>query len=418
MTALRLAVAVGLVALTLFVFRRTTSRTSKAQLPEQAIVIMNWMRGLAALAVLLGHARGLYMQDYEAVKSPSLPWKAYYMMSGLGHQAVMVFFILSGFLVGSTVLAQCAEQRWDFRHYLGRRLIRLYVVLIPGLLLTFLWDSLGMQLFGTDGLYGGELAARHLTMPDVRVTLSLAHLAGNLAFLQHLFIAPYGTNGPLWSLSYELWAYVLFPLLVRASVPSEPAGKRLAFVLLACAVLAVGGLKLSLYFGVWLLGAAVALWWHGREAAERAGWIHALAWTSFAAFVALGRSAKLAAWQADVLLGIATALLLSVVLAGKRGAGARVAGWNARSSAWLANFSYTLYVAHYPVLAFFFAAFMNGERWAPSPGSVLSVLAISLALLLGYAYPLSRLTEAHTDLLRARLSRRKVKRPATAPTAG
>ena len=63
-------------------------------------------------------------------------------------------------------------------------------------------------------------------------------------------------------------------------------------------------------------------------------------------------------------------------------------------------------------------AFMEGERWVPSPSSVLSVLAISLAVLVGYAYPLSRLTEAHTDLLRARLSRRKVQRAAAAPTQG
>lgn len=364
---------------------------------------MDWFRGLSAVAVLLGHVRGLFMQDYEAVRHPSVSWKVFYALSGLGHQAVIVFFVLSGFLVGSTVLAQNAEGRWDFRDYFTRRLVRLYTVLLPGLLLTAAWDGLGLRLFGADGLYGGHLAAPHLTMPDVRVTLSWGHLLGNLSFLQHLFIAPFGTNGPLWSLSYEFWAYLLFPLLVRAGVVTESRGVRIAYLLLAAIVLGAGGFKLDLYFAVWLMGAGVAAWFRRAQATVAAAWLRGLAWAGFVAAVLLARSSKISDWYADPILGIACAVLLGASLKNELTAPA-LPSVSARAAGWLAGFSYTLYVAHYPVLSFLFVAFMSGERWVPSGRAVAIVCGVAVAIVLIYAYPLSRLTEAHTDWLRKRLA--------------
>jgi peptidoglycan/LPS O-acetylase OafA/YrhL len=342
------------------------------------------------------------MQDYEAVRRPTLFWKAFYALTGLGHQAVIVFFILSGFLVGSTVLAQNGDGRWDFRGYFTRRLVRLYTVLVPGLLLTAAWDGLGLHLFGAEGLYGGHLAAPHLTMPDVRVTLSLRYFLGNLAFLQHLFIAPFGTNGPLWSLSYEFWAYLLFPLLVRAGVAATTGAARAALLLLAALILSAGGFKLDLYFCVWLMGAGLAAWFRSATLPERSAGVQALGWLVFVLAVLLGRSSKLSDWYADPLLGAATAVLLGLTLRGDARP-SPVRAPSARAAAWLAGFSYTLYVAHYPVLSFLFVS-MGGERWEPSLRAVGIATIVSVAVLLFYAYPLSLLTEARTDSLRQRLA--------------
>jgi peptidoglycan/LPS O-acetylase OafA/YrhL len=402
----RIAVGCAVALACWALFARTSRSPSARKLSPSSVILIDWLRGLAAVEVLLGHVRGLFMQDYEAVRRPSLFWKAFYALSGLGHQAVIVFFILSGFLVGATVLEQNSTARWDFRDYLSRRLVRLYTVLIPGLLLTAAWDGLGLHLFGAGGLYGGHLAAAHLTMPDVRVTLTLTHLLGNLAFLQHLFIAPYGTNGPLWSLSYEFWAYLLFPLLIRAGSATESRNMRAAYLMLAATILCSGGFKLALYFSVWLMGAALAAWFRRAELPARAAAWRVIAWLVFAAAVMIGRSGKLNAFYADPILGVATAVVLGLSLRGDDAA-ARTRSLSARASAWLAGFSYTLYVAHYPVLSFIFAALMNGARWTPSLRAVGLVSAISVAILLGYAYPLSRLTEAHTDALRKRFSAKR-----------
>ena len=41
-------------------------------------------------------------------------------------------------------------------------------------------------------------------------------LLGNVFFLQTLTTPVWGSNGPLWSLAYEFWYYVCFPLLAYA----------------------------------------------------------------------------------------------------------------------------------------------------------------------------------------------------------
>jgi peptidoglycan/LPS O-acetylase OafA/YrhL len=385
------------------IFARASRTNHSRELSQRSVMLIDWMRGLAAVAVLVGHVRGLFMQDYSAVRQPCVFWKAFYVLTGLGHQAVIVFFVLSGFLVGGTVLSRSSQQRWHFRDYLTRRLVRLYAVLIPGLLLTLAWDQLGLHLFGGEGLYGGHLAAAHLTMPDVRVTSSSGHFLGNLFFLQHMFVAPFGSNGPLWSLSYEFWAYLLFPLLVRAGVAAEGWGVRGLYLLVSAAILSAGGFKLDLYFAVWLMGAGLAAWFRRAQLPAWGLWVKGLAWLAFAIAVVVGRLSIVGDWYADPILGAVTAVLLGLSIQGELVATSRRSLW-ARAASWLAGFSYTLYVAHYPVLTFLFAGFMDGNRWAPSLRAVSTVGLVAVAIMLLYAYPLSRVTEAQTEWLRRRFA--------------
>jgi peptidoglycan/LPS O-acetylase OafA/YrhL len=65
---------------------------------------------------------------------------AAYLITGLGHQWVIVFFVLSGYLVGGSVLRSVAVNHWSWRVYLLNRLTRLYAVLIPALVFGGLLD--------------------------------------------------------------------------------------------------------------------------------------------------------------------------------------------------------------------------------------------------------------------------------------
>ena len=375
-------------------------------LSPSAMTTMNWLRGVAAVAVLLGHARGLFMQDFGQLENRSVLWKAFYFVSALGHEAVMVFFILSGFLVGSTVLAQIADGRWALGDYMSRRMTRLYVVLIPGLLLTAAWDAAGMRLFGTAGIYGGVINARYLTLPDVTVTQSWGHFFGNVGFLQHLFIQSYGSNGPLWSLPYEFWAYLLFPFLVLAGRSDLSTSKRLVYAVVTCGAIICGGWKLGLYLGIWLIGAALALWWRNVRVGATPTWAIICLWGLFALALLFGNATKAYGTYAEILLGLATAALLAGTLARPDAkVPTRAHRISERAAAGLAGFSYTLYVAHYPVLTFLFAATMDGNRWVASAKSVALVLGISAGLML-YAYLVAQLSEAHTDKLRVWLRKR------------
>jgi len=121
-------------------------RTRKApltfpQIPDGAASAhLDALRGIAAVGVCLSHLRDFFFQDYPQVPHHSVLLALTYVATGLGHQWVIVFFVLSGYLVGGSVLRSMSLDRWSWRDYLLRRGTRLYAVLVPALALGGLLD--------------------------------------------------------------------------------------------------------------------------------------------------------------------------------------------------------------------------------------------------------------------------------------
>jgi peptidoglycan/LPS O-acetylase OafA/YrhL len=69
----------------------------------------------------------------------------------------------------------------------------------------------------------------------------------------------------------------------------------------------------------------------------------------------------------------------------------------------LAGFSYSLYVLHFPFLFFFRSWLVPKERWQPAPLHLLCAAAVGVGSLL-YAWLISRITEAKTDVARGRVN--------------
>lgn len=195
-----------------------------------ASVHLDALRGIAAVGVCLSHLRDFFFQDYPKLPHHNLLLAAYF-ISGLGHQWVIVFFVLSGYLVGGSVLRSFSLNRWSWRNYLLNRLTRLYVVLIPGLLFGGLLDVAGIHLFGPGGIYSGQTGTHELTFAVLN-RLSVPILVGNYAFLQGIYVPTFGSNGPQWSLANEFWYYRVFPLLACALWPRLPVARRRLSVLL------------------------------------------------------------------------------------------------------------------------------------------------------------------------------------------
>ena len=92
---------------------------------------LDCFRWLAALSVLVTHV-GIRMLAPVGEISASLPHAAYAFLAGFDHQAVMVFFVLSGFLVGGSVMREVAVTgHVAVGPYLLRRALRLCLVLWP-----------------------------------------------------------------------------------------------------------------------------------------------------------------------------------------------------------------------------------------------------------------------------------------------
>ena len=115
-------------------------------LSPRASAHLDMVRGTAALAVMLGHVRALFFVDYSHLLTRNSLVGGAYLLTSLGHQAVLVFFVLSGFFISRSVLDSFRKSRWSWKIFLVNRLTRLLLVLVPGLLLCALWDRIGMKL--------------------------------------------------------------------------------------------------------------------------------------------------------------------------------------------------------------------------------------------------------------------------------
>ena len=165
------------------------------------------LRWLAAFAVLLAHAHDRIILPLEqiAAHDRNIPVYLWSFASGFGHIAVVIFFVLSGYLVGGAALIELLNTgNIRLRRYFTNRLTRLYVVLIPALLVTALLDRVGQQVYSAHLPY--VWAAQH--------SINGETLACNLGFLQTVTCYAFGTNRPLWSLANEFWYYIIWPLIL------------------------------------------------------------------------------------------------------------------------------------------------------------------------------------------------------------
>jgi peptidoglycan/LPS O-acetylase OafA/YrhL len=314
----------------------------------------------------------------------------------------MVFFVLSGFLIATTVVNAAASGRWSFRGYAVRRMTRLWVVLLPALLLTLILDR-----FAIAWLPGGHLYA-HAPIGESVLAFSAAQndapavLVGNMAFLQEIVVPPFGSNSPLWSLAYEFWYYVAFPLLFFAATGPGGWFRRALLAALGLAVLVFAGKTIALYFSIWLLGAAVAFAYRLWGSTLRSpAWLLPLGLLALLAVLAMAHYIR-PEFLRDLAVGVAFTLFLVGVRF--RPVDRSIAVYGA-ATAWVAGAAYTVYLVHFPVLLFARAWLQPSGRLQPTLFNAGYGLLV-LLLVLGIALALAQLTERRTDTVRAWIERR------------
>ncbi len=373
---------------------------------------LNAIRGLAALAVVLGHVRTLLFPAFTAAAASSGGEGGPRLT--LGHEAVMVFFVLSGFLVGGSVLRSFQRGSWSWRGYLIKRLVRLWIVLVPAIALGLALDCAGVWLFGGSGsLYSAPPGQDYVSLAALRSEREGPVIMGNLLFLQRIFVPTLGTNVPLWSLANEFWYYLAFPLLLVAAHPAFRLTGRLAAAAGAVAILALIGRTADVLMLPWLMGAAVSQ----VPAVIPPRLRVPAAWATAVIMMAVLDGAKRYIANidaAELMVGLAAALLVYTVKCQDR---AGDTGLYGRVSGFIARLSYTLYLTHLPFLIFVFTA-VSGP-WALHPvsaGGLAKMLGLVAAALV-WAWALYRLFERRTDAAREAVLRflGKTLSPSTPP---
>lgn len=344
-------------------------------------IYLDLVRFLAAVAVLLTHLA------YARFTGGLLqPWRTY------GNDAVMVFFVLSGYVIAHTV----ASRDRDFRSYLVSRLARLYSVALPAIVLTLALDHLGKAI--APAMYDGFW---YQGSDPLQRILRAATFTNELWFDSvRLF-----TNGPYWSLGYEFWYYMIFAAacFLRGAPRIATLGGLLALV----------GPKIMLLLPIWLLG----VWVHRVNVRAAVG--RALGWTLFAGsfalyalFRALGcRDALLhwtwarfgkrfvegqLAWSNEFLAAYVIGALVAANFVGMNAIAQDLAPLLARYERRIrdwAGYTFSIYLFHYPILQCLAAALpIEPRAWWNA--ALLFTLTLAACRLLG------RWTEQRKDLAR------------------
>lgn len=180
------------------------------------------VRFLASLFVLLDH----YNQHHIVSKSFG------FFIPELGREAVIIFFVLSGFVIAYTT--QSKQQ--SLKEYVIARCARIYSVALPVLLLAFLLSYLGSVYFGKP------------VVPTYQVLKAYIYIPFHSLFMGELWkfseVPPLLTT--YWSLGYEVWYYVFFAALYFFS-----GYKR---IILGLMIFLILGYKLWLLLPIWLTG--------------------------------------------------------------------------------------------------------------------------------------------------------------------
>lgn len=187
------------------------------------------LRAGATLVVVFSHFA------YARFTNGTFQWVRDY---NFGSDAVVVFFVVSGL-----VIAFAAGRDGDAATYAFNRLTRLWSVLLPALVLTIAFDRIGLMV--DPSAYPQGFFEPHSI---AKMILRGASFSNEFAGLNRFRL---GSNGPLWSLSYEAAYYVLFGIAIYMS------GARRAIMLAAVAYFV--GVPILMLMPSWLMGVYA---WH------------------------------------------------------------------------------------------------------------------------------------------------------------
>lgn len=352
-------------------------------------ILISAVRALAALQVAAAHLRAEFFPGLGSLENAALWYQALAFFTGFAHQAALVFFLISGWLVGGSFLNKM-HQPDALRLYAIDRVTRLWTVLIPtfALMLAF-------------GILTGVLDPRSADFSGAN-PYSATALAGNLLGLQTVSVPAFGGNFPLWSLANTTWYYLLFPLAMGCIAAG--CSRRLllpgALALLMALLLPT---TLVLYFSVWLLGAGFSHLRLACSALIRIVLLMALL-TLSVWFRLTGATDGITpqSYLPHLSLGVLFALFLSSTVI-KADPGIRLVAPLRATATFFSNFSYTLYVVHVPVTGMFGwlgVHLLNQRHLAPERLADLGAYLALLALVMLFSYGFYCLFEARTDEVR------------------
>lgn len=309
----------------------TGAQKKEVKLSVESRALVDGARGLSALYVVAHHLA----QQSSLGGVPGFVLR-------FGQEAVLVFFVLSGFLI----FANEKDRSQDFVGFYKRRLLRVYPTLLAAMMVSVFIALANEDL--ADRFKWSELFYTVLSVQDLT------------ALKPGVISDPFMGNSPLWSLSYEVFFYAIFPAVMlgwrkRPTLVTNLIGISGCIAYVIYAVRPNHWALMLAYFPIWWAGAMVA---NAYAAGNRridsilmpTFWLLVLALTS--TLVMLGSEIKsLGTHPVLPVRHFAATLVVLWIGFGPIGEWASkiLVRWRVPLS-WLASISFGLYVFHVPLL--------------------------------------------------------------------
>ena len=353
---------------------------------------LDLVRIFAALVVVITHLA------YTELSGGMLaPWRL------VGNDAVMIFFVLSGFVIA--FVRDTKEH--SVPDFAVSRLARLWSVAVPALLITLLLDTWGRAI--DPSAYASWWAPADAPLWRIWSALTFTN--------EWWFssVRPF-SNGPYWSLSYEAIFYAIFAAMTFCS------GNRRRLIVGALCLLA--GPKILILFPIWWLGvltyrrnkqgpvppALGLLLFAGSiigYAALRGSGVPVALLEATRAMIGSANVAHYLHFSDEFVASYLIGPLVAANFIGAYSLSARIGSWLApveKPLRWFAQFTFAIYLVHYPLLRFIAAA-VPYDRQSGFQVALIFVVTVGGCVVVGF------LTEPLKSRFRLRLNQ-LMRRPA------
>ena len=173
---------------------------------------MNTLRGVSALIVAFVHAFQIFCLPMIGLYTfPHL------FTSCLATYSVVIFFIVSGFMIYASVQNHSDERGFDAGSFFKARLLRIYPPLLAsvGLCVLIFYLVNVFKIHGHDSFRLGD----ELFVSRENMALEYDRLFSTFFLMYNIFPGSQpaiSMNGPLWTLSYEWWFYLFIMTWIQA----------------------------------------------------------------------------------------------------------------------------------------------------------------------------------------------------------
>ncbi len=311
-------------------------------------------RGIAALVVVIAHMHQIFLTPYLGPQH-----RAAQAFSFMADQSVMIFFIISGFLITHSIIENIKRNQgqFDIVAYAASRIARIYPPLCFAVLLSIIFYSVicFFSLPGSSADFPFGIGA----FPPTReiYVISWADLKNTL-FMHNGLLE---VNGPLWSLFVEWRIYILAGTLAWLIKANGTMQKIIIFgiFIYSCRKLLNINEHSLFYLQVWLIGSITSLVLHkllkwklpNRKFVLIVLCLIILGWVcSTPDLITAGgtnSSFQRSAFRLLTCVFWCSLLFYRLPAIAKQIPLAR----------WLGNFSYSLYILHFPIMLFFLSVF-------------------------------------------------------------